>query len=160
MAYTKEQLEAAVRPARSLRQVALALGLNESGGTFVTLKRRLTEWQIDTSHFLGKQARRGTPPHNAVPLEDALSNKTYLRSSNLKEKLLKAGKLQYRCMGTDCGLTEWHGKPLVLELEHIDGNRRNNSLDNLQLLCPNCHSQTDTWRNRKRRGGGMADPQR
>lgn len=159
MKYDRDQLVAAVQESKSLRQVVLRLGLNESGGTFLTMKRRLLDWQVDTSHFLGKGAGRDTQPHNAVPLDDVLENKTYLRSSYLKEKLLRAGKLQHRCMGNDCGLTEWRGKPLVLELDHVDGNKKNNSLDNLKLLCPNCHSQTDTWRNRKRRGGVMAATQ-
>lgn len=159
MKYNREQMVAAAQMSKSMREIALRLGLNESGGTFLTMKRRLKEWEIDTSHFLGKGARKGTQPHNAVLLDDVLENRAYLRSSYLKEKLLKAGKLEYRCLGENCGLVEWHGKPLVLELEHVDGNKKNNSLDNLKLLCPNCHSQTDTWRNRKRRGGGMADPQ-
>lgn len=49
-----------------------------------------------------------------------------------------------------CGISEWLGKPIVLELEHKDGNNQNNSRDNLEGLCPNCHSQTDTWRGRNK----------
>jgi len=48
----------------------------------------------------------------------------------------------------ECGLTEWLNKPITLELEHIDGDNRNNVKDNLKLLCPNCHSYTDTWKGR------------
>lgn len=55
----------------------------------------------------------------------------------------------YRCEG--CGLSEWRKEHLVLELEHINGDRRDNRKENLQLLCPNCHSQTETFRNRKRK---------
>lgn len=51
-----------------------------------------------------------------------------------------------KCNG--CGLGEWRGKPIVFELEHKDGNNRNNSRENVEALCPNCHSQTPTWRGR------------
>ena len=52
-----------------------------------------------------------------------------------------------------CGITEWNNKPIVMELEHIDGNSDNNSLENLTLLCPNCHSQTPTYKNRNQGNG-------
>jgi hypothetical protein len=55
-------------------------------------------------------------------------------------------KLQNTC--SSCGIKDWNGKPLVLELEHIDGDSTNNKLDNLTLLCPNCHSQTDTYKSK------------
>lgn len=50
-----------------------------------------------------------------------------------------------------CGIRDWNGRELVFELHHIDGNRNNNSLDNLMILCPNCHSQTDNFRNKSRK---------
>lgn len=51
-----------------------------------------------------------------------------------------------------CGLSEWMGQPITIELEHIDGDNKNNTRENLKLLCPNCHSQTSTWRRAKRPG--------
>ena len=54
---------------------------------------------------------------------------------------------EYKC--NHCGISEWNGKHLSLELEHINGNNRDNRLENIELLCPNCHSQTVTWRRRK-----------
>jgi len=53
----------------------------------------------------------------------------------------------------ECGITQWNGKEIVLELEHIDGNSTNNKEENLSLLCPNCHSQTQTYKNRNKGNG-------
>jgi hypothetical protein len=61
----------------------------------------------------------------------------------LKNRLIKEGLLSYKC--DDCGISEWNNKKIALHLDHIDGNCKNHRLNNLRLLCPNCHSQTDTW---------------
>jgi 5-methylcytosine-specific restriction endonuclease McrA len=60
-------------------------------------------------------------------------------------------KIEYKCK--NCGIAKWQGNPIVLELEHIDGNNRNNSIENLELLCPNCHSQTKGFRGRGKNSG-------
>lgn len=71
---------------------------------------------------------------------------------SFKRHLIKSGLLgEFKCF--ECGITKWNNKPIVLELEHIDGNRNNNKKENLKLLCPNCHSQTSTFRkNNKKKG--------
>lgn len=61
-------------------------------------------------------------------------------------KRLISYEQDHKCL---CGINTWLGKPLVLELDHIDGNHDNNAYGNLRLLCPNCHSQTPTWRRAK-----------
>ena len=61
----------------------------------------------------------------------------------LKNRIIKEGILDYRC--AICGITEYNQKPIVLQLDHIDGVSKNHRLENIRLLCPNCHSQTDTW---------------
>src|SRR5690606_32531626 len=147
--YTQDDLKKLVEKSRSLRQVILALGLNEAGGNYLTLKKKIKEWNIDISHFLGQGHLKGGFPHNTISVKDVLTNKKYLKSFGVKEKLLKAGLLQYKCGNVECGITQWQGKSIVLELDHIDGNKYNNQIENLRLLCPNCHSQTKTWRGRK-----------
>lgn len=72
-------------------------------------------------------------------------------SGYVKNALIKFNKIEYEC--NICGINNWQGKPIVLELEHKDGNRNNNNLDNLVLLCPNCHSQTYTFRGRNKNNG-------
>lgn len=82
-------------------------------------------------------------------LEKIVSNEVTIKTWNLKRKLLHKGIKKNIC--ENCGLdTYWNGNPINLELHHIDGNRKNNELSNLQLLCPNCHSQTENYRNRKK----------
>lgn len=80
---------------------------------------------------------------NYIPASEYLGKDKFIATSKLKLKLLKEGIKENRC--ECCGITEWNGKPLVMQLHHIDGNNKNNSLNNLQMLCPNCHSQTENY---------------
>lgn len=70
-----------------------------------------------------------------------VENSTYSNMTKFKSRLIKANLIEYKC----CGITEWNGKPLTLQLHHINGNNRDNRLENLTFLCPNCHSQTDNF---------------
>jgi len=81
-----------------------------------------------------------------VPLMEYLKISADIQSNKVRMKLLKEGYKEPRC--ESCGLTTWMNKPIPLELHHIDGNHHNNTFDNFQLLCPNCHAQTDSWRGR------------
>ena len=62
---------------------------------------------------------------------------------NIKHRLLRAGLLENRC--EECGLSEWRGRPLTAHIDHINGIRNDHRLENLRMLCPNCHSQTETY---------------
>lgn len=80
----------------------------------------------------------------AMPIEMLLvKGRIQTNRSHLKQRLLAAGLKENRC--ELCGITEWEGKPLSMQLHHKDGDGTNNELDNLELLCPNCHAQTDTY---------------
>jgi 5-methylcytosine-specific restriction endonuclease McrA len=82
-------------------------------------------------------------------LESLLAHGRQAHRNNLKLRLIAGGVKGSQC--EVCGCQEWQGKPLALQLHHINGNGADNRLANLQLLCPNCHSQTDTWGARNRR---------
>lgn len=94
--------------------------------------------------------RRGviTPRPRAEAIGTVLSRGKRRSRYHLKSRLLAAGLKEERC--ERCGLSDWCGRPLSLELHHMNGAGLDNRLENLLLLCPNCHSQTDTWGGRNR----------
>jgi len=145
--YTKEALLVAITESTSIREVLVKLNLKPCGGNYLTFKNTVKELNIDTSHFTGKAHGKGVlnlVNHNTVPLEKVLvENSTFTSSYHLKTKLLKANLLENKCY--NCSLTKWNGKYISLHLDHINGRRMDNRIENLRLLCPNCHSQTDTY---------------
>jgi 5-methylcytosine-specific restriction endonuclease McrA len=104
-----------------------------------TLDRYLKLWGIE---YRGNFNRKGFPhPEQRVSIERYLSNESFITSHRLKNRLIEEGIKNHSC--ELCGLEEWMGQKVPIELHHIDGNRFNNNLSNLQILCPNCHAQTD-----------------
>ena len=78
-----------------------------------------------------------------MPLLEYLQNSEDIQSNKVRVKLLKEGYKEHKC--ECCGLTEWLGHPIPLELHHLNGIHTDNRLENLQVLCPNCHAQTDNY---------------
>ena len=92
--------------------------------------------------YEGNQGSRGGVSSKAyVPASEYVKN-TYVSAHKLRLKLLREGLKVAKC--EICGITEWMGKEVPLELDHIDGDHFNNEFSNLRIICPNCHSQTDT----------------
>jgi HNH endonuclease len=89
------------------------------------------------------------PRPHPMPLERLLVAETYRSRHNVKLRIVAEGLKRNRC--EVCGITEWLGQPLSMALHHINGDGRDNRLGNLQLLCPNCHSQTENFSGRGRR---------
>ncbi|MCZ2224795.1 MAG: HNH endonuclease [Chitinophagales bacterium] len=141
--WTDEQLIEAVKNSFNISQTLNKLGLNKkSTGNYKTIKLRIKELNLDTSHF--KWIGKNLGGFNEIKLDDVLiENSTYLNTSSLKRKLLKKELLKYECY--ICSINEWRNKKLVLQLDHINGVFNDNRIDNLRLLCPNCHSQTETF---------------
>lgn len=100
----------------------------------------MDEYNIDYSHFTGRARQYNI---KEVPIEEYLNNNKPIQTAKLKNKLLKLKIKENKC--ECCGITEWNRKPLVMQLHHINGNHLDNKLENLQMLCPNCHSQTENY---------------
>jgi len=146
--YTHEQLRDAVSASTSFRQVLIRLNVAPFGGNYGVLRRAIQKHCIDTSHFVGRSWSRGRILSMRKPLESYLHLSSSIHSYKLKRRLLRAGVLEPLCVG--CGLKKWLDSPIPLELDHINGNNRDNRLENLRLLCPNCHALTPTYRSRRR----------
>ena len=142
MKYTKELLAPIVASSNSITDVLRRMGVSGIGGTaHGYMKRAILEFGLDISHFRsGPQiSSRASKKHWSVSLVD---NKRL--SSTRLHKLLKESGRNYICQ--KCGnLGEWNGVSLVLQIDHIDGVNSNNNPSNLRYLCPNCHSQTETY---------------
>jgi hypothetical protein len=115
---------------------------------FSTFKRYAVKYDCYIPNQAGKGIRKKTNGH-FIPLDDIIVKCKHPQYSTnkLKHRLYKSG-LKYNICEC-CGVCEWQGKKLVCELDHIDGDRTNHNLKNLRILCPNCHSQTDTFRNKQ-----------
>ena len=135
--WTKEVLEPIVKESISYAQCLDKMGLVKAGGNYDTITRLIEKFDLDASHFLGQAHNLGK---ELVPFDGLM------KKSSIKKRILK--ERRHQC--EECGNIEWNNQIIPLELEHIDGNNRNNSRENLKLLCPNCHAQTKTYRNRKR----------
>lgn len=135
-----EKIKELVKISVNFTEVLNGLGIPRQGNNSKTLKDILDRNNIDYAHFTGRARYYNT---KKIPIEEYLSNKRQIQSFVLKEKLIREGIKENRC--ESCGITEWQGKPIVCQLHHIDGNPSNNSIGNLQILCPNCHSQTDNF---------------
>ena len=143
--YSTEDVSKAVESSRSWRQVCEKVGLKYAGGNVRTLKDIAEAYSIDFSHFLGMGWNLGGVPVNELSCADVfVKDSLYSSKSGLKKKVLKYGILPYRC--SECNSKgEWMGKPLQLHLDHVNGVVADNRPENLRFLCPNCHSQTDTY---------------
>lgn len=141
--FTKEEIEQIFSECKSQAAVAKKLGYDHvGGGTQAMLKRQVAENNIDISHFTGQGQNKGNVDLTRFRKGNPISG--------LRDSLLIIRPHKCECCGNDT----WLGKPIPLEAHHIDGDHLNNELENLQLLCPNCHAQTDSWcgRNIKNKG--------
>lgn len=135
--FTEEELRTIVQESYSYREVLRKLGYATCGGNNnVTLKKRLEQYNISTDHFTTTQSIERN--ENNVFCKNSTATQATLR-----RWFLKGNYIPYKC--SICGISEWQGKELSLQLDHINGDNSDDRISNLRWLCPNCHSQTDTF---------------
>lgn len=149
--YSDDQFREAVQKARNIREALGFLGLKPAGGNYKTFKHFCTLLSVDTTHFVDgvRDGTRGRKfPERHIPSELHLVAGSIIQSFRLKKYLFREGLFAKQC--NRCKLTEWLGKPIPLELDHINGVSNDNRLENLRILCPNCHSLTPTYRGKNK----------
>lgn len=133
------------------------LGLVEAGGNYDQIKKYIQESGFSTKHFTGMGWRKGRKFEGVpfIALKDILVEHSTFQSFKLKKRLYKAGLKKEKCELCSWSMKSKDGR-IPLELDHINGNRHDNRIKNLRILCPNCHSLQSTHRglNRKKRSGG------
>ena len=147
--YTIEELIKAIKKSSSLSQVLRILGLSITGTSYSVLKNKILSNNIDISHFKNQDKLNCNKQKKHYSeffiLKPVGSPRT--QAKTLRQALIESGR-QYKCEW--CGIADrWNGKDITLEVDHIDGNWRNNLQENLRFLCPNCHSQTDNFYKQK-----------
>lgn len=146
----EDMLREAIYMSYSIRGTLKLLNLTPSGGNYECIKKAIKDFNLDTSHFTGKGHLKGKfHDYRKRKLSDVLVKGKLENTWKLKRRLLKEGLKKEEC--ENCGITSWLGKPIPLELHHLDGDRENNSIANLELWCPNCHATTDNYRGKKKR---------
>lgn len=156
--WTTEQLKQALSSSHSYRQILFKLHLIPAGGNYKQIKKYIQELRLPIEHLTGKGWNKGLRGIGKplLTLQEILQQNTTFQSYKLKKRLYEAGLKEKRC--EECG---WHdcsadGR-IPLELDHINGDNHDNRIDNLRILCPNCHSLKPTHRgkNRKRACAGI-----
>lgn len=139
--FVKEEVEAVVKECMSLMDVLRKMGRAPVGGNSTNLSLMLKRWEIDTSHFTGQAHNKGKASNKRKTADEYLVLGTSLdhrqKGSILSRCLMEKG-VEYKC--NCCGISEWMGKPLLLEVDHKDEQYWNNLFENLQFLCSNCHT--------------------
>lgn len=145
-----EEFIALFNRAETITQILETLGLSTSGGCSRTVFfKRAEELKLNIDELRKRTLEKislmmkSAGKRRAVKLEDVISGRISPTPGCFKRMILRNNLIEYKC--GKCGINEWHGEKLSLQMDHIDGIKTNNALENIRLLCPNCHSLTSTF---------------
>ena len=143
-----EQFVELLKKSSTISEVLFKLGYVVKGNSwgYSQVKRRMDDLGLDYSILKGKSAAMKTNKLNAIRKEDILKENCKHQRTVLRRYVIKNNLIPYKC--AICGCTEWQGRTLSLEIDHVNGINDDNRLENLRFLCPNCHSQTSTYGSR------------
>lgn len=150
--YSDAEFRFLVANSKSTTEVIKKLGLISNGGNARDfIKKRYIELDIDTTHFnrLGNSKRTKNRKYTCI--DDTCYKVSGARNRRIMELLISESVKEYICEMCGCG-NLWNGKPITLQLHHIDGNNSNHEVVNLQIVCPNCHTQTNNYGSKNREG--------
>ena len=140
--------------ASSMNNLCNILGLRGVKGYYDKIQRIIDKYGLSTSHFRSNSAlyksylkRKLDGNGRFIPMSDEefFVKDSKRHGESIIKRLVDGGYKEYKCEGENCGINEWNGKPLRLQVHHVNGDHTDNRIENLQLLCPNCHTQTDTY---------------
>lgn len=144
--YSKEEFEEIINKSSSLKEVLLNLGYKPFTGNYSTLKNKINEFNIDLEPLNNRRKNIKREKHNSnkKDINELLFYGSSTSNKVLKKRLIEENIIDNKC--SDCDIEPfWNGKELTFHLDHINGDNKDNSIENLRFLCPNCHSQTNTY---------------
>lgn len=146
--FTRQEIEQFVKESSSYAQLAKKCGYDKKSGSSISaIKEMIRFLNLNVDHFKGQGWGKGMTYESSqyMPFEEYIHSPS-VQTNKIRKKLLREGLKEHKC--ECCNNSSWNGVPIPLEVHHKDGNKRNNDLENLQLLCPNCHALTDTYKGR------------
>lgn len=153
--YTQEQVEKAAKESSSIKEFLVHLGLKPNSGQYRRAKHIAAYYGVELPKYDTKAGSVNALARVKISNEDYFVKDVFRQGPRIKKRLIEDFGWPELCMIDGCPSPEpvWNGMSLCLQVDHIDGDDSNNTIENLRFACPNCHTQTDTFGNKKRNVG-------